>query len=169
MPHKRNPVRCERVSGLARLLRAYAQAGLENQPLWHERDISHSSVERVALPDAFLLAHYMAHDLAYVLEGLRVNETRMQENLESGGGLVHSQAVLLALTDAGLARDEAYRLVQRHALAAADGGAPFRDALAADPEVRAKLAPDRLAECFELARHLKSVDVIFARAEEPLA
>jgi adenylosuccinate lyase len=168
MPHKRNPVRCERVSGLARLLRAYAQAGLENQPLWHERDISHSSVERVALPDAFTLAHYMAHDLAYVLEGLRVNEARMKSNLESGGGLVHSQAVLLALTDAGLARDEAYRLVQRHALAAADGGTPFREALAADPEVRAKLAPDRLAECFELARHFKSVDAIFARAEEPL-
>ena len=169
MPHKRNPVRCERVSGLARLLRAYAQAGLENQPLWHERDISHSSVERVALPDAFLAAHYMAHDLAYVLEGLRVNEARMIANLESGGGLVHSQAVLLALTDAGLARDEAYRLVQRHALAAADGGTPFRDALAADAEVRAKLAPERLAECFELSRHLKSVDAIFARAEEPLA
>jgi len=169
MPHKRNPVRCERVSGLARLLRAYAQAGLENQPLWHERDISHSSVERVALPDAFTLAHFMAHDLAYVLEGLRVNEARMKSNLESGGGLVHSQAVLLALTDAGLARDEAYRVVQRHALAAAEGGTSFRDALAADPEVRAKLAPERLAECFELARHMKSVDAIFARAEEPLA
>jgi adenylosuccinate lyase len=169
MPHKRNPVRCERISGLARLLRAYAQAGLENQPLWHERDISHSSVERVALPDAFTLAHYMAHDLAYVLEGLRVNEARMKSNLESGGGLVHSQAVLLALTDAGMARDEAYRVVQRHALAAADGGTPFRDALAADPELRSKLAPERLAECFELARHFKSVDAIFARAEEPLA
>ncbi len=169
MPHKRNPVRCERVSGLARLLRAYAQAGLENQPLWHERDISHSSVERVVFPDAFLTAHFMAHDLAYVLEGLRVNESRMLANLESGGGLVHSQTVLLALTDAGLARDEAYRVVQRHALAAADGGTPFREALAADPVVREKLPPDRLAACFELSRHLRSVDAIFARAEEPLA
>ena len=169
MPHKRNPVRCERVSGLARLLRGYAQAGLENQPLWHERDISHSSVERVALPDAFLAAHFMAHDLCYVLEGLRVHEGRMRANLEAGGGLVHSQSVLLALTEAGMARDEAYRVVQRHALAAADGGAPFRDALTADPVVRAKLSPDALAACFEVGRYLQSVDDIFARAEEPLA
>jgi len=167
MPHKRNPVRCERVSGLARLLRGYAHAALENQPLWHERDISHSSVERVAIPDAFLAAHFMAHELAFVLEGLRVNEARMLANLESGGGLVHSQAVLLALTEAGLARDEAYRVVQRHALAAADGGAPFRGALEADPVVRARLAPEKLAACFELARHLRNVDALFARAEEP--
>ena len=169
MPHKRNPVRSERVSGLARLLRAYAQAALENQPLWHERDISHSSVERVALPDAFCVAHFMAHDLAGVLEGLRVNEARMLANLELGGGLVHSQSVLLALVDSGLARDEAYRLVQRHALAAADGGPPFREALAADPLVRERVPPERLAACFELARHFKNVDALFARAEEPLA
>ena len=169
MPHKRNPVRCERVSGLARLLRAYAQAALENQPLWHERDISHSSVERVALPDAFMVADFMAHDLADVLEGLRVNEARMLANLEAGGGLVHSQSVLLALTDAGLARDEAYRVVQRHALAAADGGLPFRDALIADAAVRVRLTPERLAACFELSHHFRNVDAIYARAEEPLA
>jgi len=167
MPHKRNPVRCERISGLARLLRGYAQAALENQPLWHERDISHSSVERVAIPDAFLVADFMAHDMAYVLEGLRVNEARMLANLEAGGGLVHSQSVLLALTESGLARDEAYRVVQRHALAAADGGTPFRDALAADPVVCERLGPDGLAACFDLQRHLRSVDAIFARAEEP--
>jgi adenylosuccinate lyase len=167
MPHKRNPIRCERVSGLARLLRAYAQAALENQPLWHERDISHSSVERVALPDAFLVADFMAHDLAYVLEGLRVNESRMLANLESGGGLVHSQRVLLALTRSGLARDDAYRIVQRHALAAADGGTPFRDALAADPEVQKRLGADLLAACFDLAQHFRNVDAIYARAEEP--
>ena len=169
MPHKRNPVRCERVSGLARLLRGYAQAALENQPLWHERDISHSSVERVALPDAFLAAHFMAHELADVLEGLRVNEARMLANLDLGGGLVHSQSVLLALVDSGLSRDDAYRLVQRHALAAADGGTPFREALAADATVRGHLDAEQLATCFELSRHLKSVDAIFARAEEPLA
>jgi len=169
LPHKRNPVRCERVSGLARLLRGYAHAGLEDQPLWHERDISHSSVERVALPDAFTLAHFMAHELGCVLEGLRVNEARMLANLESGGGLVYSQSVLLALTEAGLARDEAYRVVQRHALAAADGGKPFRAALEADPVVREKLPPAKLAACFELARHLRSVDAIYARAEEPRA
>jgi adenylosuccinate lyase len=169
MPHKRNPVRCERVSGLARLLRGYAQALFEDQALWHERDISHSSVERVALPDAFLAADFMAHELAEVLEGLRVNEARMRANLDAGGGLVHSQRVLLALVEAGLARDLAYGLVQRHALAAADGGPPFRDALAADPVVRERLGPERLAACFDLEHHLRSVDAIFARAEEPRA
>ncbi len=167
MPHKRNPVRCERVSGLARLLRGYAVAALENQPLWHERDISHSSVERVALTDSFLVAHFMAHDLSYVLEGLRVNEQRMLANLDAGGGLVHSQRVLLALTGAGLSRDEAYRIVQGHALAAADGGVAFREALAADPAVRARLSPEQLAQCFDPSHHLRSVDAIFARAEEP--
>jgi adenylosuccinate lyase len=164
MPHKRNPVRCERVSGLARLLRAYAVAGLENQTLWHERDISHSSVERVTLPDAFLLADFMAAELAEVLEGLVVDETRMRANLDAGGGLVFSQRVLLELTAAGLPRDEAYRLVQRHALAAADGGIPFRDALAADPEVARRLDPERLAACFALEPCFRGVDAIFARA-----
>lgn len=168
MPHKRNPVRCERVCGLARLLRGYAQAAFENQALWHERDISHSSVERVILPDAFLVLDFMAHDLAGVLEGLRVHPARMLANLEAGGGLVFSQRVLLALTGAGLARDDAYRIVQRHALAAADGGPPFREALAGDPEVAAALAPEALAACFALDHYLRSVDAIFARAEEPL-
>ena len=116
-----------------------------------------------------MVADFMAHDLAGVLEGLRVNEARMLANLEAGGGLVHSQSVLLALTDAGLARDEAYRVVQRHALAAADGGMPFRDALIADPAVRDRLTPDRLAACFELSHHFRNVDAIYARAEEPLA
>ena len=169
MPHKRNPVRSERVCGMARLLRGYALVGLENQALWHERDISHSSAERVAIPDAFLAAHFMAHDLAYVLEGLRVHPARMLANLESGGGLVYSQRVLLALAEAGLARDEAYRIVQRHALAAADGGTPFRAALEADPEVGARLDPAALAACFELAYFLRNVDALYARAEEPRA
>ena len=165
MPHKRNPVRAERVSGLARLLRAYALAGLENQALWHERDISHSSVERVALPDAFLLADYMAAELAAILEGLVVDADRMRANLEAGGGLVFSQRVLLALTAAGLPRDRAYAIVQRHALAAADGGAPFRDALAADPEVTAKLPREELDRCFTLEPYFRNVDALFARAE----
>jgi adenylosuccinate lyase len=169
MPHKRNPVRCERICGLARLMRAYAQAGFENQALWHERDISHSSVERVVLPDAFLLLDFMAHDLCTVLEGLRVRPARMRANLDAGGGLVFSQRVLLALTAAGLARDDAYRIVQRHALAAADGGPPFRDALAADPEVGARLPAPELAACFELDHFLRHVDAIYARAEEPRA
>ncbi len=167
MPHKRNPVRCERVCGLARLLRAYALAGFENQPLWHERDISHSSVERVILPDAFLAADFMAHDLAYVLEGLRVHPERMRANLDAGGGLVFSQRVLLALTGAGLARDEAYRVVQRHALAASDGGAPFRAALESDPVVERTLSPAALAACFDLDFFLARVDDLFARAGAP--
>jgi adenylosuccinate lyase len=168
MPHKRNPVRCERVCGLARLLRGYAQAGLENQALWHERDISHSSVERVILPDAFLVLHFMALDLAGVLEGLVVHPERMRANLDAGGGLVFSQRVLLALTKAGMARDDAYRVVQGHALAAADGGTPFRAALEADARVLAVLPPADLARCFELDHYLRSVDAIYARAEEPL-
>ncbi len=167
MPHKRNPVRCERVCGLARLLRGYAIAGFEDQALWHERDISHSSVERVVLADAFLVADFMAHDLAWVLEGLRVHPERMRANLDAGGGLVYSQRVLLALTAGGLVRDEAYRVVQRHALAAADGGPEFRTALAADPAVTAVLDPAALAACFDPAHFLRHVDAIYARAEEP--
>jgi adenylosuccinate lyase len=169
MPHKRNPIRCERVCGLARLLRAYAQAGFEDQALWHERDISHSSVERVVIPDAFLVLDFMTHDLTTVLEGLVVHPDRMRANLEAGGGLVFSQRVLLALTAAGLARDEAYRIVQRHALAAADGGPPFRAALERDAAVHSRLDADTLAECFELRYFLRHVDAIYARVEEPVA
>ncbi|NOT34042.1 MAG: adenylosuccinate lyase [Candidatus Eisenbacteria bacterium] len=167
MPHKRNPVRCERVCGLARLLRAHAAAGFENQALWHERDISHSSVERVIFPDAFLVADFMAAELESVLAGLVVHAPRMRSNLEAGGGIVHSQRVLLALVAAGLARDEAYRVVQRHALAALDGAVPFRAGLESDPEVRARLDGASLAACFDLEHHLRSVDALFARAGVP--
>jgi adenylosuccinate lyase len=167
MPHKRNPVVCERICGMSRLLRAYAQAALENQALWHERDISHSSVERVILPDAFLVADFMAHDLAHVLTHLRVYPENMRRNLEAGGGLVYSQGVLLALTAGGLARDEAYRLVQKSALAALDEGGSFRARLEAEPRVRETLDPERLAACFDLAPYLANVDALFARVEEP--
>jgi adenylosuccinate lyase len=167
MPHKRNPIRTERVSGLARLVRGYAQAAFENQALWHERDISHSSAERVLLPDAFLVLDFMGAELADVLERLEVREVAMRRNLEAGGGLVYSQRVLLALTDAGLARDDAYGIVQEHALAAADGGPDFKRALAADPRVRARLDPGRLEKCFTLDDYLRSVEAIFARAHCP--
>ena len=167
MPHKRNPVRCERVSGLARLLRGHAVAAFENQPLWHERDISHSSVERVILPDAFLALDFMTAELTRVLEGLDVDADAMRRNLDAGGGLVFSQRVLLALTEAGLPRDEAYRIVQRLALAAMDGGTPFRRALEADPDVARVLTPERLAGCFELGHFLRNVDALFARAGAP--
>jgi len=167
MPHKRNPVRCERVCGLARLVRAYAMAGYENQALWHERDISHSSVERVTFPDAFLTLDFMAGEVEEILAGLRVDERRMRATIDTGGGLVHSQRVLLALTAAGVPRDEAYAIVQRHALAALDGAEEFRAGLAADPRVTATLAPDALANCFDWTPSLRHVDALFARAEYP--
>ena len=167
MPHKRNPVRCERVSGLARLLRGYALTGLENQPLWHERDISHSSAERVAIPDAFLAADFMVDELRDVVSHLRVDPERMLRNLEAGGGLVFSQRVLLALTAAGLARDQAYAIVQEHAMQALDHGTSFREALERDPRVTAKVPKEALAGCFELEPFLRSVDALFARAGAP--
>ena len=159
--------RGERLLGLARLARGYAVAALENQALWHERDISHSSVERVILPDAFLVLDFMAAELADLLEHLRVDEAAMRRNLDAGGGLVFSQRVLLALTEAGLARDEAYAVVQEHALAALDGGPPFREALAADPRVARKLAPRKLESLFTLDDALRNVDALYARAEKP--
>jgi len=167
MPHKRNPIQCERICGLSRLLRGYAQGALENQALWHERDISHSSVERVILPDAFLVADFMTHELALVLGDLRVYPENMRRNLDAGGGLVHSQRVLLALTGSGMARDDAYRLVQKSALAALDGKGSFRALLEAEPRVREALSAGRLAACFDLDPCFRYVDDLFARAEEP--
>jgi adenylosuccinate lyase len=164
MPHKKNPVRCERVCGLARLLRAYAQAGLEDQALWHERDISHSSVERVILPDAFLVADFMTAEMTDVLAHLRVHPANMLRNLEAGGGLIYSQNVLLALTEAGLARDQAYRIVQEHALAALDGDGSFGERLRGDPRVTKALPRGRLDACFALEPFLSGVDAVFARA-----
>ena len=169
MPHKRNPVRCERISGLARLVRSHAQAGFENEALWHERDISHSSVERVILPDAFLLLDFMATELREVLDGLVVDAAQMRRNLDAGGGLVHSQRVLLALTAAGMARDLAYRIVQEHALAALEGASEFRAGLEADARVSERLAAAALAACFDLEPTLRHVDALFARATEPVA
>jgi adenylosuccinate lyase len=169
MPHKRNPVRCERVCGLARLLRAHALVGFENQALWHERDISHSSAERVILPDACTVADFMLAELTAVLEGLQVFPERMRRNLEAGGGVVCSQRVLLALTAAGLSREEAYRIVQGHALAALDGEGAFRTRLEADSRVAAVLDKAALAACFDLDATLRQVDAIFARATVPAA
>jgi adenylosuccinate lyase len=164
MPHKRNPIRCERVCGLARLLRGYATVGFENQALWHERDISHSSAERVVLPDGFLVADFMLAELTAVLEGLKVHPDRMRANLSSHGGVMFSQQVLLALTAAGLARDEAYGIVQAHALAALDEGGSFRARLEADRRVTSALDAATLAACFDLEATLRNVDAIYARA-----
>jgi adenylosuccinate lyase len=163
MPHKRNPVACEQVSGLARLLRSYAQAGLENVPLWHERDISHSSVERIVLPDATILLDYLLVRFRGILEGLQTYPDRMRQNMELTGGLIFSEAVLLALVDKGLSRDEAYRLVQRHAMKAWESREPFKPLLLADPEIRRHLSPAEIENCFDLGYHLRHLDEIFAR------
>ncbi|HTO71978.1 MAG TPA: adenylosuccinate lyase [Myxococcota bacterium] len=163
MPHKRNPWRFETLTGLARVVRGYAVAGLENTVLWHERDISNSSVERVVFPDATAAVHFMMHRLADLIDSLEVHPQRMRENLDSARGLVFSQAVLLALAKHGVSRQEAYRLVQKHALSAWDQGEHFYDRLAADAELGKVLDPDELVECFDLERQLRNVDAIFAR------
>jgi adenylosuccinate lyase len=163
MPHKRNPVGSENVTGLARLVRSNAGAALENVALWHERDISHSSVERVILPDSTILLDYMLHRMSEILEGLRVYPERMRENMERSFGLMYSQRVLLRLTETGLPRQRAYEIVQRNAMRAWSDRTPFRDLLAADPEVTARLAPAALAECFDPAWYHRNVDAIYRR------
>ena len=165
MPHKRNPVRCERVTGLARVIRGNLQAALENTVLWHERDISHSSAERVILPDSTIALHFMLSEMLAVLEGLEVYPERMRANLQVGGGLAFSQNVLLALVDAGLAREEAYAIVQTAAAAAWDEGASFRDLLAADARMRERIG-GRLEELFDPVAALRNLDVVFDRLEK---
>jgi adenylosuccinate lyase len=163
MPHKRNPVVAERITGLARVVRAGAAVGLENVALWHERDISHSSAERVVLPDAFLALDYMLDRFAWLLDGLVVDAERMRRNLNASHGLVFSQRVLLALVAAGLARDEAYRLVQRNALAAWEEERGFRELVAADPDIAARLEAAAIERAFDLDDALRHVDVVFER------
>jgi adenylosuccinate lyase len=163
MPHKRNPIGTENLTGISRLLRGYASAGLENVALWHERDISHSSVERVILPDATTVLHYALLRMNRINENLVVDTGRMQSNLEATRGLVNSQAVLLALVDAGATRDEAYRIVQRNAMAAWDDGGTLLERLEADPDVA--LSGATLAECFTPERALRNTTIVFDRLE----
>lgn len=163
MPHKRNPILSERMTGMARLLRGYSQVGLENVALWHERDISHSSAERVALPDASIALHYMLVKFAGLVENLVVDEDRMLSNLQGTNGLVFSQAALLALIEAGMTRDEAYRIVQRNAMRAWEGGGHLSDLLAADDAV--SLGDEELAACFDVSRVAKTSDVVYERLE----
>jgi adenylosuccinate lyase len=166
MPHKRNPILSERIAGLARLLRGYAQAGFENQPLWHERDISHSSAERVILPDATILLDYMLAKTTGLVEGLVVRPERMLENIERGHGLHASSRVLLALVEtAGLSREDAYAIVQRNALRAADERVPLRGLLATDPAVAARLPLADLDACFDDAAGLRHVAEVIARLD----
>ncbi|HXF83132.1 MAG TPA: adenylosuccinate lyase [bacterium] len=163
MPHKRNPILCERITGLARVLRGYAQAALEDQALWGERDISHSSVERIAVPGATGLLHYMLRKMGVVLEGLRVRPERMRQNLDRGGGLVFSHRALLALIERGLTREQAYRVVQDAATAAAEGGGSFREAL----RDSGHFSEGELAALFDYGPYLAHVEAIFDRVGLP--
>jgi len=166
MPHKRNPILSERIAGLARLLRGYAGVGFENQPLWHERDISHSSAERVILPDATILADYLLVRMTGLIEGLVVRPERMRENIDRGLGLHASSRVLVALVEiAGLSREEAYAIVQRAALRAADERRPVRELLAVDPTVARKLTLEQLDACFDDAAFLRHVPEILRRLD----
>ncbi len=165
MPHKRNPILAERLCGMARLLRGYAGVGFENNALWQERDISHSSAERVVLPDSTTLAHYMLRTTQRVLRGLEVDKGRMRENLNLGGGIVYSGRVLLALVEAGMVRDEAYAVVQGAAMRAWEGEGGFRELLEADGEVRNRLG-EALDSLFDPSYALRNLNVVFDRVKD---
>src|ERR1017187_6572097 len=163
MPHKRNPVTCEQICGLARVVRASVQAAFEDVALWHERDISHSSVERVILPDSTILADYLLDKTTRLVDTLLVYPERMRRNLEMTRGLVFSGQLLQDLAAAGMLREQAYRVVQAHAMRAWEEEGDFRAAIEADPEIRAALAPEQIAKAFSLERQLRNVDKIFER------
>ena len=163
MPHKRNPITCEQISGLARVVRGNAQAAFEDVALWHERDISHSSVERIILPDSTILIDYLLHKTTMLIDTLLVYPERMLQNLESTGGLIFSGQLLLDLAEAGMSREDAYRLVQKHAMAAWKNGTNFREAIRNDSEIRGKLSGEQIERAFNLERQLGNVDGIFGR------
>ncbi|WP_260738503.1 adenylosuccinate lyase [Tunturiibacter lichenicola] len=163
MPHKRNPITSEQISGLARVIRANAQTAFENVALWHERDISHSSAERVILPDSTILADYLLTKTDNLIAKLVVYPTRMLKNLESTGGLIFSGQLLLDLAESGMSREDAYRLVQGHAMNSWKNDLTFRDEIAKVPEITARLSPEKLARAFDYTRQLANVDAIFDR------
>ncbi|MGB6687222.1 MAG: adenylosuccinate lyase [Terracidiphilus sp.] len=163
MPHKKNPITSEQISGLARVLRGNAQAALENVPLWHERDISHSSVERVIFPDSTILVDYLLAKTADLIDRLLVYPARMKRNLESTGGLIFSGQLLLDLAEAGMLREDAYRLVQSHAMRAWKEDLNFRDEVSREPAIAALLSPEKLGQIFDYSRQLANVDAIFRR------
>ena len=166
MPHKRNPVGSENISGLARLVRSNSLAALENVALWHERDISHSSVERVICPDSTTLIDYMINRLTRLVDRLIVYPENMQRNLEATRGLIFSQQLLLALTRKGVARDDAYRAVQKRAMEAWEGKGNFRDLVLADEDITCWLTREEITRIFDINYHLKYVDRIFQRVFE---
>ncbi len=163
MPHKRNPITAERITGIARLLRGYAVSAMENVPLWHERDIAHSSVERIILPDATIIIDYGLQKFVDLLKGLVVDKKRMLDNVYYRGGVVFSQRLLLKLTGPVGSRDKAYRMVQRNAMAAADNNGSFRDNVHADREIAKYLSSDEIESCFDLDYYMRNVDKIFKR------
>jgi adenylosuccinate lyase len=163
MPHKRNPVTCEQISGLARVVRSNAQAGFENVALWHERDISHSSVERIILPDSTTLVDYMLNKTTNLLNTMFVYPERMKSNLESTGGLVFSGQLLLDLVEHGISREDAYRLVQSHAMQAWREGVNFRELILQDPNISQRIPAQVIQRAFDLERQLRNIDAIFAR------
>ena len=163
MPHKRNPVLTENLTGLARMVRGFAMPAMENVALWHERDISHSSVERMIGPDATVTLDFALARLTGVIDKLLVYPENMRKNLDQFRGLIHSQRVLLALTQAGVSREDAYRLVQRNAMKVWEKDADFLEELLADKDVRAALSEDQIRESFDLGYHTKHVDTIFRR------
>jgi adenylosuccinate lyase len=163
MPHKRNPITCEQISGLARVVRGNSQTALENVALWHERDISHSSAERVILPDSTILADYLLDKTATLIEKLLVYPKRMLKNMELTGGLIYSGQLLLELASAGMSREDAYRLVQSHAMRAWQDDLNFREQISNDPEITMLLSPEKLAQAFDYRRQLRNVDAIFVR------
>ena len=163
MPHKRNPITCEQISGLARVIRGNAQAGFENVALWHERDISHSSVERVIFPDSTILMDYLLAKTTNLIETMFVYPDRMKHNLESTGGLIYSGQLLLDLVESGVSREDAYRMVQTHAMRSWKEGLNFRQEILRDKAITSKVPIKKLEEAFNLSRQLKNVDKIFAR------
>ena len=167
MPHKRNPIACENVSGLARILRSNAVTALENIPLWHERDISHSSAERVILPDSTTLAHYLTTRLANVIKNLAVDEARMQANIDLSGGLTFSSTLLVKLVEKGVLRDEAYVWVQRNSMRAWDEKADFKGLILMDKDIRSRLSAEEIEEVFDLRSTLQHVETVFERVFSP--
>lgn len=163
MPHKRNPITCERIAGLARVVRGNAMAALENVALWGERDITHSSVERIILPDSTIAVDYMLHQFTRIVDELVVHPENMTRNLHTTRGLVFSQSVLLALVEKGLTREEAYGLVQSRAMQVWNGGETFKEAVLSDRRIRDVLSEDEIEACFDLQKHLRHMDTIFRR------
>ena len=163
MPHKRNPMTCERITGLARIVRSYVMPALENMAQWHERDLTNSSVERIVLPDSSVLVDYMLRKFTEVVKGMVVYPEHMRANLEKMKGLVMSEHVMLALVDKGMGKDEAYRTVQAVAMKAFEAGGDFRELVAEEPAIAGKLSKEELGECFDYDAHLKRVEAAYER------